>query len=56
MPEPEKNPRNEKPVSLAPLSVEEALRRAMNAKPDKEGAEEPKPQIKPKAKPKKADG
>ena len=27
------NPRNEKPISLHPLSVEEALKRAMQAKP-----------------------
>ena len=31
----EKKGKNEKPVSLHPLSVEEALRRAMNVKPAK---------------------
>jgi hypothetical protein len=50
------DPTNVKPISLAPLSVKEALRRAMNATPPKEDAEPPKPQIEPETdKPQKRD-
>lgn len=60
MSEKRRNPRNEKPISLKPLTVEEALRRAMNAKPEKNRKAESKAdqgqdRQAPKKKPKRSD-
>lgn len=44
------NPRNEKPISLHPLTPEEALRRAMNVKPDDVAESESKEKSKKNAK------
>ncbi len=45
------NPRNEKPISLHPMSVEEALKRALRTRTDRQSTPaKPKQRHKPKKK------